>query len=210
MSNRKAEQFRNRSAKELSLQADDNAMGMQQVQKIVQALSMTVLDLSRRVDTLTNVSKRADLVSRELDFRHIALVKVLRERGLGWLTTDVLDQETLLLKTDRFDKESADEDASAGLETVEGQVAAEGMTAIANIKLFSQGVAQTEDEVPRIRLELGKGELIAEVDQAVLGMAVGETKRFKVSIQNRIDEAELTLLGLRQKKVQPQASSATE
>ena len=207
MSNIKAEMFRKRSAKELSLQADENAQANSQMQKIVQALSMTVLDLSRRVDALTNVTKRADLISRELDFRTLAITNLLRSNGLGWLTSEAVESEVKGLKVGRFEQESAADDARENLETVEGQPADNGMTAIANIKLYAQGVEQTEDEVPRIRLGVGKGELLAEVDEAVRGMSVGESKRFKVNIQGRIDEAELTLLGLRKPKSQPEATS---
>lgn len=199
MSNQKAEMFRKRSSKELSIQADDNAQSNHQMKAIIQNLATTLLDQGRRVEALTAVAKRADLMSRELDFRLVALQKLLVASGQT-VGEDVLEAEVQRLKVERFDNESAAEDAAQGLEVVEGQPASDGLTAIANIKLFASGTEQTEDEVPRIRLEVGKGELIAEVDEAIRGMHVGETKRFKVTIQNRIDEASLTLLGLRQKK----------
>ena len=142
------------------------------------------------------------------DFRSLALQRVIEnELGVESKTVTEYYQQIVI---DSFNARSEHDDHMRGLQHVLEREAQPEDHAIINLKLFDRTKELKEQEQVRSKIHLGQSDLFPEVDQAVLGMKVGEQKRFPLSIGGKTDEALVSLLGLREYKALARETQPTQ
>jgi len=177
----------------VSAVAQQNAQSIQalaQVQQMVYGLSYKLFDLEQKLTQAENVAKVAD-------YRSQALSNVLAKASIGF-TDDTISNEIISLQEKDFDTNSAADDVRRGLENADTETAANDLHAITTISVFKDGVELKDERIVRSKVEIGKAELFnGDLDAALVGLKVGDSKDFPLVIGNRIDTARVTLLGLR-------------
>jgi len=175
-----------------------------QIHSLKQAL-MSIYQKMYQMDAAIQQNQR---VGNALDFRTRALSQLLERAGV---TEKQIREKVEELQVEQFERDSAEDDKNRNLVAAEGP-AQNGLFATTTIRLFKDGVEVENEKIVRSKIELGKSELLPEVDQAIAGMSVGDTKTFALDLQGRTDTAELTLLSLK-KVAEPESKeekSATE
>lgn len=185
----KALEFNKKNAKLAAAQQQNNAENINMLRQALSGLYQKLFELQNKLEDLTGSAKAAD-------WRSLAIMKLLSKAGIS---EDEVTAKAEELQVNAFDKESSLDDEAKGLEVHDG-VAETGNTAIAQIKVYKDGVEISESQVVRSKFELGKNELLPEIDEAVLGMKVGDRKRFPLSLAGKTDEGEILLVSLRRKK----------
>lgn len=201
--NPKAEQYKKRQAKEVSFQTEANTDQLGKNQQMITALAIKMYSMGQEVILLKKRLDRADAIARYADYRSSALSNLLRASGT-YSESDVLNQIEAL-QTNDFDLNSAAEDEKKNLTSVTTSAAADGMYAIFSVKIFMNGDELISEKIIRSKLLLGDEEDMKQtlpgIHEAILGMNVGETKRIPMNLQDKTDEAEISLLGLRTQTV---------
>lgn len=200
MSNDKMNNYRGRSVKEANMNIDQHQEMLNKQEKNISTMFQLILGISKRVFDMERKINSVIPVARASDWRSLALIETLHTRathGEDLPTKEEIAHMAELLQIIHFDKESAEDDLRNGLETVNDEVAAPGLFAIATINLFKGGIELPEERVVRTKIELGAHELFPELDDAIIGMKVGEKKKFPLDIQGRTDFAEITLMALK-------------
>jgi FKBP-type peptidyl-prolyl cis-trans isomerase (trigger factor) len=190
-----------RVLQDLAVNKENQQNQIQQLQKTVMGVFQKMFQIEQR----TNSSSRIENV---LDFRTRAVVEILKEK-LG-ITDEQIKNKIFDLQVEQFTTESAADDVERNLEEADGAVE-NGMFAISTIKVFKDGVEVEQQRVVRSKVEVGKAEFLPEIDSALVGMKVGETKTIDLNLQGQTDKAEITVLGLRKHKVEaPKAEEKAE
>lgn len=198
----KAVEFNKRNSKLAAAQQQSNAENINMLRQALSGLYQKLFEIQGKVESLTGSAKAAD-------WRSLAIMKLLSKAGIS---EDDVTAKAEELQVNAFDKESALDDEAKNLEVHDG-VAENGITAIAQIKVYKDGTEIPESQVVRSKFELGKSELLPEIDQAVLGMKAGERKRFPLSLAGKTDEGEVILISLRRQKssiASTEAAASTE
>ena len=202
MANTKASRFKKREIQEAAIQSQVNLKALDQLRQIVQALSVTSIEQTQRVGVVTDLAKRANQRSLDLIYQVQALIE------LAGLSSESVDKRALALRESDTEKYNDEQDRAGGWIAANSDAKAEsGMTAIVSIALYQNGKELVDDRIVKARIEIGKGELLAEIDQAILGLVVGESKRVTVKLGERTTDAEVKLLGLRAKAVANQEAT---
>jgi hypothetical protein len=170
-----------------------------QIQSLKQAL-MTVYQKLYQVDNAAQTSQR---VANALDLRTRAMMVLLGKVGI---TEQQIKDQVEELQVEQFNRDSKEDDKKRGLVEADGP-ADNGHFATTTIRLYKDGTEIESERIVRSKIELGKAELLPEIDAAIVGMSVGETKQFPLELQGRSDSAELTLLSIKKKSETPELSS---
>jgi hypothetical protein len=212
MGNQKMQEFRKRSQKEAVLNQQKQGQDIQQMFKMLLGLASRLYAAERRMNALFPTAKIAD-------WRSLAIMKLLDEEAhkIQPAQLNITEARVIAkaeqLQVETFEADSAEDDIARKLEPVSSEAsAAKGMFAVATMKLYNKGQELEEQRVVRTKIEIGMAELFPELDEVVVGMKVGESKRFPFSLQGKTDEAEVTLLGLRKKPepVEPAKEGSNE
>ncbi len=200
--NEKASQFRSkRDVKALGLQADQNHTALQQMQQLVMGLSLKTFELETKL-------RHAENVARLCEYRTRAIVGLM-EGGQPVGEKSVI-RRIMQFQEEEFEKGSALDDQQRNLEVVTSETAQSGMIAITTIRLFKDGAELEDERVVRSKIELGRNELFKGLDEAIIGLQIGESKSFPLNIQDKTDSAEVTLLGLRRAQTPEPELEATQ
>jgi FKBP-type peptidyl-prolyl cis-trans isomerase (trigger factor) len=195
----KAVEFNKRNAKLAVAQQQSNAESLNMLRQTLSGMYQKIFELQNKLESLTGSAKAAD-------WRSLAIMKLLNKAGIS---EDEVTAKAEELQVNAFNKESELDDEAKNLENHDG-TAENGMTAIAQIKVFKDGAELTESQVVRSKFELGRAELLPEIDEAVLGMTPGTKKKFPLSLSGKTDEAEVSLIALRKPKSQSTPSDSTQ
>lgn len=199
MSGSKAKEFRNRKLNALGEQQKQQGL---QVQQMLMSLSMKLFKMDQQLQSLS----QAATIAKVADWRSLALQKLLADKGI---TEDMVVAKVMELQEAHFEEQSAADDKERNLVAPAPETAAEkGMYAITTIKLYKDGKELDTQRVVRSKVAIGKKELVEELDNSLLGMKAGETKRFALNLGDKTDEAEVTLLGLRVEGPKPAETPA--
>lgn len=185
----KAVEFNKRNSKLAAAQQQSNADSINMLRQALSGIYQKMFELQNKLEGLTGSAKAAD-------WRSLAIMKLLSKAGIS---EDEITAKAEELQVSAFEKESDLDDEAKGLEPHDG-TAENGLTAIAQIKLFKDGVELPESQVVRSKFELGKSELLPEIDEAVIGMKPGEKKKIPLALSGKTDEAEISLISLRKPK----------
>lgn len=180
-----------KSIRELVANSDSQESQLKQLQQAVVAVYQKLF----QVEKTSQNQRRIDDV---LDLRTRAVMSLLEKVGI---TESDIKAKINDLQVENFDRQSAEDDKRRNLEPAEGP-AEKGHIATTTILVYKDGVEVEDERVVRSKVELGKAEFLQEVDDAVIGMQVGETKEFPLSLQGKTDTAKLTLLALSKAKTE--------
>ena len=165
-------------------------------QNQIQSLRQAVMAVYQKLYQMEAAIQSGQRVSSALDFRTRAITTLLGKAGI---TESEIKAEVEALQVEQFNRDSEEDDKKRGLVTADGP-AENGHFATTTIRLYKDGVEVENERIVRSKVELGKAELLPEIDAAVLGMNVGETRQFALDLQGRSDTAEVTLLALKKKE----------
>lgn len=177
-----------------------DSINTQQSNQVLHNLNALMLGLLKRVVDLEKKVKDISPYAKFGDVRSLALSRLLIESGIHVSITDSMLQSKMKeILIEDFEADSADDDRIKNLEVCTG-TAKIGCHAIYNLKLFKDGKELEDQEVPRGKVELGKYEQFPELDDALLGMSPGQSKKIKLELMGKTDEGLFTLIGLRKQK----------
>jgi hypothetical protein len=199
--NKKAMDFRSRNTKQAALQANANLEILQRLQQMIYGMSYKLFQLEQEFN-----STKAQ--ARVADYRSLATANLLKTGGT--FSERQLIEAIFELQAKDFEEQSARDDQEKNLEVVTDQAASNDQHAITTVRLFKDGKEIEDQRIVRSKVVLGRNELFAGFDEQVLGMTLGETKRFKTDKFPHFDEAEVTLLGLRKARPQPEPSATPD
>lgn len=171
-------------------------------QNQIQMLRQGLMDIYQKLYQIESSIQSGQRINSALDFRTRAIIALLQKVSI---TDQEVKEQIEALQVEQFNRDSEDDDKKRGLVDHQGP-AENGHFAITTIRIFKDGEEVDSEKIVRSKVELGKAELLPEVDAAVVGMQVGETKRFPLNLQDRSDTAELTLLSLKKKEENKQSS----
>jgi hypothetical protein len=210
----KAGDFNSRRAlqKQAAVQSEQALEKAGQIESLVNGLFMASARMFARVKELEQRVGFAVEGLKMVDFRSLAIIRVLTEHfdSNGVLTKEKFEQFATELQIAEFERESAQDDKDNQLENADAEVAINSFRAIFTLRFFKDGVEDLSKRLVRSKIELGKNEIgFPEIDTAILGMKVGETKTAKLQARSGEAEVEITLLGLRKPtKVEAPAPTA--
>lgn len=185
----KIQEYRKRSAKLATEQESANVNKLDQLTKLVINVHNRLKQTEDELYTFKQTAKMAD-------WRSLAIMKLLDKAGI---TEDDVIKKAEDIQADSFDVESNKDDIANGLIPTNGP-ATLGMHAIVSLSASKGGLQVDELNVFRSKCTLGQENLLKEVDDAVIGMSIGETKEFPLDVQGKTDTGRVTLLGLRVSK----------
>lgn len=206
MSNDKASTFRKRQLKTIGAQSDQNTSALKNLQQMAYSLAMRVFQMENDLRQLRNQVDRATSISKASEYRSLALSKLLTEKIVD---EQALNAEIERMQIEDFEENSRVDDSRRSLQAVDDQVAENGLFAVTTLRFYKTGEELKKEKIVRSKIELGKEELFQGVDAAVIGLKVGESRRFPLNIENQVDEAEVTLLGLRKAPPKPEPATTT-
>lgn len=196
--NPKAQQFSKKTAiKQEQAQSEVNRQALQSLQQMAYSLFYQVYGMASRVEALEKEANQSRVRTK-------ALTSLLSRSGV---TQDEVKETVDSIIVEEFEKNSSDDDKVKSLSVVSNEAAQVGMSAILSIRVFKDGLELVDQQVLRSKVELGKGEIAADVENAVVGMTIGETKRIEMKIEDKTDSAQITLLGLRKPPAATQAEA---
>jgi len=172
-------------------------------QNQIQMLRQSLVDVYQKLYQIESSVQTGQRISGALDFRTRAIVALLQKVSI---TEQQVKEQIEALQVEQFNRDSDEDDKKRGLVDELNEAAKSGHFAITTIRIFKNGEEVDSEKIVRSKVELGKEELLPEIDNAVIGMKVGETKKFPLNLQGRSDTAELTLLSLKKKEENKQPS----
>lgn len=182
--NRRAEEFRKNKK---ATTADVLKSNQGSILSIVVALAGKLKALNQTLDQMNTLVTIVDWRSR-------ALVSVLNEKKIT--LPDEISHRAEQFQIIDFELASDEEDKGKNLVAV-ASPAETGMYAIVRVSFFNKGIDLPLERIVRSKILIGSGSLFKEVDEALVGMKIGESKKFPLSLQGQTDQAEVTLIGLR-------------
>jgi FKBP-type peptidyl-prolyl cis-trans isomerase (trigger factor) len=189
MNNKKAQAFRNKN--HLNAQTQSNTQNLQTLGELIIPLSAKVFDLEKKVERLENQLNATKTAATLAEYRAQAL-----QRLSGQSPHAVRDAIVSLQKED-FKRQSDSDDAKRSLTTAEGP-ATSGQVAVISGKVF-QGENELEnEEVIGSKITLGDDDLFTGIDEQIIGMIVGETKKVTFKVNDQEYFLMLNLDGLRE------------
>ena len=156
---------------------------------------MALQELNKKVDTIDNDLQFVRQASRKADWRSIALLRLISAK-LNIAEPEIIEKIEEV-QVDAFNIDSLTEDNTKGFLNADSEVASEGLIAVIKLDALKGGNKLPGGGVLRSKIIIGQHTLVKEVDAAIVGMKVGETKRFPLDLQGATDEAEITLFQLR-------------
>jgi hypothetical protein len=165
-------------------------------QNQIQGLRQALIAVYQKLYQMDAAIQSGQRVSSALDFRTRAMMALLEKTGI---TESEIKTQVEQLQVEQFNRDSEEDDKKRSLVPADGP-AENGHFATTTINLYKDGVEVENERIVRSKVELGKSELLPEVDAAVLGMSVGDTKEFPLDLQGRTDTAKITLLALKKKE----------
>ena len=194
----KAFEFKGRQQKQEGLQKQDF---QERVMGVMTSCLNEVIGLRNKHKALDLSVQQANGYAKIADWRSLAIMQLVIEK-FEIPEQDIFDRVNKL-QEESFEKENAADDAKLGLEPFDGPAELDHY-AIAKINFYKGGVKLTdEQQIFRSKFKIGDQEFFPEIDLNVVGMSPGETKKIKIENGNHIDEAEVTILGLRKAKPAP-------
>jgi len=204
--NVKAERYKKRHQKQVAAQTEVNTDQLNSNKRIIAGLAMKLYEMEQKVQRMSKRLERAEATARYADYRSSALSTLLQASGTYSEESILNEIESLQIKD--FETNSSLDDQQNNLEDAGNGPAENGQQAILTLKLLKDGKELITERVVRSKIELGKNEMLPGIDEALVGMNVGESKRVPLDLQGKTDEAEITLLGLRKAKPAPAADAA--
>lgn len=174
-------------------------------QNQLHSLKQAVMAIYQKLYQMDSAIQLNQRVSSALDFRTRAVTSLLEKAGI---TEKDIKDKVQELQIQQFDRDSAEDDKKRNLVDTQGP-AQTGQYATTTIRVFKDGEEVESERIVRSKVELGKAEFLPEVDEAILGMNVGETKTFPLNLQGRTDTAELSLLSLKEAVKAPETETTT-
>lgn len=163
------------------------------------AITQEVANLKNAAQKMNGALAGLMAMAQTATWRSMAIQKLLPSFGI---TEEQIVEKANALLVEDFEAASDRADVELGLVKAEAiEEAKSGYHAVASLKTFLKGEEAVAFRSIRTRFEIGGGDTFKEVTEAVVGMKVGETRRFALVIQDKVDECELTLLGLRKPKI---------
>ncbi|NBP02991.1 MAG: hypothetical protein EBU90_23340 [Proteobacteria bacterium] len=201
--NKRAERFRGRKTVQEALQkeADSKSTLQQGFIGLAQEVFSQKTQINRLLSEMRNLRSKADAahyLSRALN--NLMPSKIPQDQVLG---------EIERLQVEDFNEASKEDDTARNLVDASDETAQNGLHAIIQMNTFKDGKEIVDERMVRSKIEIGKVELLQEIDELLVGMKVGERKRFPLNIQGKTDEAEVVLIGLRKKQEVAQEAQAT-
>jgi len=181
------------------LRNQDKKLKKLNVESEIRDLAALQIGLAKRIFDLEKEMRQASAmaiaISKAADYRCLAIMEVLEDQGVP---KETFIEKANKVMTKDFWNQSDIEDRNKGLIAVDAP-AEKSHHAIFNCKFFKGKNMEElpDDELPISKIELGKGELFPEIDDAIVGMRPGEIKTFDVCLQGKTDQATVTLFGLR-------------
>lgn len=190
-----------KQSKEAVAQEQLNAEALGGLRQMVFQMYQSLVGVESRLDRVQGTARAADYRARALE-RLLANDQISKETVGATIVT---------LQEEDFEQNSALDDAQKNLENATGP-ATNGLTAITTIRMFKNGKELTDERVVRSKIVLGEGKIFRpEFDNEIIGMNVGQARIVADPLGNgSIDEAEITLLGLRQVKAAPTTGASQE
>jgi hypothetical protein len=183
--------FRGRKNKEAAANQVKGLNDHNYLLKVILGLANRVKQLEDRLNSVTPTAKIAD-------WRSMATVKLLELKNV--VTFDEVVKLAEELEITNFEQDSAEEDLRKGLLSVFPDTQAEvGHFGTFTLDVFKDDKELEFQKVVRAKVQIGKNELFHELDDALVGMKVGEVKSFPLNLMGQTDTAKITLLGLKKK-----------
>lgn len=158
---------------------------------MVSGLAIRVFGLDKRVQRFTTRAQKAD-------WRSSALLKILHEKDI--ISYADVAKAANEVQQEELDQEIQMEVEKFGLEDCPEEMPAEkGHHAIVTVELFKDG-EKLDGETIKAMVQLGQYDLFPELDDAVVGMKVGETKDFDLEIMSQTDKAQVELIDLKRRR----------
>lgn len=197
MSNKRVIDFRNRKNKIAVLNEEQQKenQAKEQMVGLVLGLSKRVFDMEKQIQDMKTLLP----IAKAADYRSLSVQRLLESKNIT--NKDEMLRVTNEIVIEDFDLKSAQDDNFKGLEVVTHRPAEKGDFVVLNLKFFKDGKELLEEEYPRTKIHLGSYELFPELDDAVIGMKAGEKNKFPVKLLNQTDEALVSLIGIRQKRI---------
>lgn len=168
-----------------------NQISGNMITQLVSALALRMFSVERKVQEMSIRAKKAD-------WRSAAILNILQEKSL--MSEKEIEVAIANVQQKELNQEIEIAVQRLGLEDVPKEVVAEkGHHAIVTVEFLKEGKV-LEGETIKAMIELGKYEVFPELDDAVLGMTVGETKDFGLEIMDQTDSARVTLAGLKRRQ----------
>jgi hypothetical protein len=167
--------------------------------KLVFGLSGKLFEMEKKVRNVTRDANAAQ-------WRSQAIVEVLA--GFLHLTDSdgnlvyprgLISETAEKLQIREFEKDAAEFDRVNDLLPFDG-TAAMGHFAVVQMDYYKDGTRMEDQRTVRSKIHLGQHELFPELDELIVGMRVGETKKCPLNLMGLTDEVEILLLDLKQPK----------
>jgi hypothetical protein len=177
---------------------------------VLERLSAIVIKLTEKVMGLEKALharvSHVEQVARAADYRSVAIQKLLDRAGIS--EGDVLSKLEQL-QVEEFDRASSKDDATRGLVSDDTGEVTTDSTVIIAVQYQSGDTVISGSGVLRSKLELSQANTVADgLQEALVGKRVGDTVRVPVKLDGSDAIAEIRLLGLRKKAVEPGIGSA--
>ena len=157
-------------------------------------LVMALQLLERRLQEVESELKFTRSASRKADWRSIALLRLMSDKLT--LPESEITNKIEEVQIEAYNADSAQDDLNKNLvDTTE--LADTEMTAIIQLKTYLNGQQVANGSILRSKIVIGQHTIVKELDEALLGMKVGESKKFPLVMQGQTDEAEVTLYALK-------------
>ena len=193
--------------KQISDVRDENNQTIIRIANGLVAFGQELASLKEAVKRTNGAMTGLMAMAQSATWRSMAIQKLLGPLGIS--EEQIVERANELLVKD-FEAASDNADAELGLVKADDEDAKLGYGAIASLKTFLKGEEVVAFRSARTRFEIGGADTFKEVSEAVLGMKVGETKRFALVIQDKVDECELTLVGLRKTVIKEEVNGSQE
>lgn len=210
MANSKMTDFRNsrkiskKETKEALANHEILSQRLETATTLLFGLSKRVFEMDKKVRDLTRTANAAD-------WRSSAILEVLAvsvdQNGVPLIAKASVSTKAEELQIEDFDARAVEFDKINGLVPVDGP-AEKGHFATVSMDYFKDGVKLEEQKTVRSKIHLGEHELFPELDAFIMGMKVGETRKFPLSLMGLTDDVEVFLIDL--KKAQPKEAPPNE
>jgi hypothetical protein len=188
-------EFTKKDAKEQQANFEILSQRLETATTLLFGLSKRVFEMDKKLRQVTREANAAQ-------WRSAALVEIETPEIKAMIAKKA---EELQIKD--FEQDAAEFDKLNNL--IPAQSAAEnGFFATVSMEYFKDGQKLEEQKTVRSKIHLGQHELFPELDAQIVGMSVGETKKFPLNLMGLTDEVEVHLIDL--KKPQPKEEPKNE
>lgn len=206
MSNAKMTDFRKGRKDFTKKDAKETLANYEILSQRLETLTTLVFGLSKRIFEMDKKLRDVTRTSNAADWRSSATIEVLSasvdQNGVPLITKDGIAVKAEQLQIQDFEASSTEFDKVNKLVPAETP-AAKGHFATVSMDYFKDGKKLEEQKTVRSKIHLGQHELFPELDAHILGMNVGETKKFPLNLMGLTDEVEVFLFDLKRPMEQP-------